>query len=157
MHQLLNWNFYNASGFGIKVFQLTDFQKNYVRKITFRLLSLRENHIFCILSMLFERHHFELKTLQRFGLRTKSFHLVKVFALLKNSYKNCSHCVPHINTWTVLIHFSSIESVENLSPIVEKCLIMCREEFILIKETKVWTKCPELRRGGSRGTSIERV
>ena len=52
--------------FWIKSFSnLQIFKKKYVQKITFRFLSLRENNNFCIIFMLFERHHFEFKTLQR--------------------------------------------------------------------------------------------
>ena len=54
-----------------------------------------------------------------------------------------------INAWTVCIHFSSIDSVEKLLQRVDKCLITCKEQLILIKETREWIKCRALVKRGS--------
>ena len=52
-------------------------------------------------------------------------------------YRNWTHSVPHINTWTVSIHYSSTDSGEKLFPGVDKCLITFKEQSTLTKETRV--------------------
>ena len=60
---------------------------------------------------------------------------------MKSCYRNWTHCVLHINTWTVSIPSSNIDSVEIFLSSVVKCLILCTEESVLIKETEEWTEC----------------
>ena len=45
---------------------------------------------------------------------------------LMSYYRNWTHCVPHINMWTVSIHCSSMDSIEILLSRMVKCLIMCK-------------------------------
>ena len=45
------------------------------------------------------------------------------------------------NTWTVCIHFSSIDPVEKFLQRVEKGLITCNQQLTLITETRQWTDC----------------
>ena len=54
-----------------------------------------------------------------------------------------------LNTWTVCIHYSSTDSVENLLQRVDKCLITYNEQLSLIKETREWTECRALQKRGS--------
>ena len=54
------------------------------------------------------------------------------------------HFASPINTWTVCIHFSRIDSVEKLSQRVDKCLIRCNKQLTLITETREWTECRAL-------------
>ena len=62
-----------------------------------------------------------------------------------------------INTWTVCIHYSSIDSVEKLLPRVDKCLITCNEQLILIKETREWTECRALQKRDSCRKSTKSI
>ena len=157
----------NASAFELKFSQRVRFwNKNFSTNIFSKKLRSK-NHVSVAFAPwkphyshtfnAFWKASFWIKNFTTFRTSNQKFSPRQSFALLKKCYKNCSRCVPHINTWTVLIHCSIIESVNNLSPRVEKGLIISREEFNSIKELKVWTKCPELPRGGSRWTSIERI
>ena len=56
------------------------------------------------------------------------------------------HLASTINTWTVCIHFSSIDSMENLLQRVDKCLITCNEQLTLITETWELTDCRALQK-----------
>ena len=69
---------------------------------------------------------------------------------LKSCYRNWTHCVSHINTLTVSIHCSSIDSLEILLSRVVKSLIMCKEQPIFLKYTQLWTECPASRKRFSR-------
>ena len=63
------------------------------------------------------------------------------------SYKgNWIHFVSPINTLTVCIHYSSIDSVEKILQRVDKCLITCNEQLTLITETREWTACRALQK-----------
>ena len=53
---------------------------------------------------------------------------------LKISHRNWTHCVPYINTGTVFMYSSGIDSVGILLPIVVRCLIMCRSSLFLSKK-----------------------
>ena len=74
---------------------------------------------------------------------------------LKNYSRNWTHCVSHTNTWTVSIHYSSIDWKDILLSRVVKCLIMCKEQSIFFKETGVWTECAASQKGDSWGKSTE--
>ena len=99
----------NASAFEVKFSQRVRlwnksfstwqiFQKINVRKITFRFLLLRENHIFFRLFKLSERHHFELKTLQPVRFRSKrNYNLSNFFWKLYNVSVFKKECSPRHN------------------------------------------------------------
>ena len=76
---------------------------------------------------------------------------------LKGYYRNWTHCVSHIHTWTVSIHCPSIDSVEVLLSRVVTCLILCTEQSFLSKETSDWTECPAWRKKDTWGTTIENL
>ena len=65
---------------------------------------------------------------------------------LKSCYRNWTHRVSHINTWTVFSHSSSTESESKLLSIAVKCLIKCRAQSVLLKGTGEWTDCPPSRK-----------
>ena len=65
---------------------------------------------------------------------------------LKSCYRNWTHSVSHMNTWTVSIHCSSVSSVQKLLSRMFKCLITSKDQSILIKETEEWTEFPASRR-----------
>ena len=54
---------------------------------------------------------------------------------LERCYKSWMRSVWTTNTPTVSIHFSSTDSIETLLSKLVKCLIMCKEQYILIKKT----------------------
>ena len=62
-----------------------------------------------------------------------------------------------IYTWTVCIHFSSIDSVETLLQRVEKCLITCNKQLTLITETREWTECRALPKRNFCGKNLKSV
>ena len=80
MRHFLNWIFYNASEFGLKMFS-THYVLNYFFRhvrfwtyvcnanITFWFFLFRENAICCISRALFKAHNFELKLLWRVRIR----------------------------------------------------------------------------------------
>ena len=53
---------------------------------------------------------------------------------LRSYYRNWTHCVSQINTWTVSIHCLSIDFVKILLSRVFKCLIRCKEQSFLTKK-----------------------
>ena len=59
--------------------------------------------------------------------------------VLKSCYRSC---ILHVsrNTWTVSMHSQNIDPVEILLSRAVKCLIMCKEQPTLIKETEKWKK-----------------
>ena len=56
------------------------------------------------------------------------------------------HFASPINTWTVCIRCSSIDSVGRLLQRVDKCLITYNAQLTSIKETRVWTECRVLQK-----------
>ena len=68
---------------------------------------------------------------------------------LKRSKRSWIHFASPINTWTVCIHYSSIDSVEKLLQRVDKCLITCNEQLTLITETREWTECRAMQKRDS--------
>ena len=62
-----------------------------------------------------------------------------------------------INTWTACIRHSSIVSVEKLLQRVDKCLITCSKQLILIKETREWIECRALRKRDVQGKSTRSI
>ena len=60
----------------------------------------------------------------------------------KSCYGNWTHCVSHINMWTLSIDCSSIDSVNILLSRKVKCLTLCKEQSFLIQGTEEWTECP---------------
>ena len=54
-----------------------------------------------------------------------------------------------INSWTVCIHYSSVDSVKNLLQRVDKCSITCNEQLTLIIETREWTECRAMQKRNS--------
>ena len=46
----------------------------------------------------------------------------------------------HINTWTVYIHSTSIDSVKKRLPTVAKCLTLWKEQSSSIKDSDEWTE-----------------
>ena len=76
---------------------------------------------------------------------------------LNCSYWNWTHCVSHINTWTVSLHISSINSVAILLSRLVKCLIMWEKQSILIRETDKWTEWPAPQERDSWGKSGESI
>ena len=75
---------------------------------------------------------------------------------LKSCYRTKTHCVSQINTRTASIHCSSIDSME-ISLRVVKCLKMCQDQSILIKETEEWTEIPASWKKDSWGRSKESI
>ena len=63
--------------------------------------------------------------------------------------KKLIHFASPTNTWTVCIHYSSIDSVEKLLQRVDKCLITYNKQLTLIKETREWTKSRVFQKRGS--------
>ena len=59
-------------------------------------------------------------------------------------YRKSRHSVSHINTWTVSLQYSSTDSGKKMLPGWGMCLVMCKEQSNLTKETREWTKCPAL-------------
>ena len=51
-----------------------------------------------------------------------------------------TNCVSHIGTWIVSINSSVIDSVEMFLSRAVKCLVMCKEQSALFKETERWTE-----------------
>ena len=76
---------------------------------------------------------------------------------LKSYCRNWTYCVSHINTSTVYIYRSSIDSVEILLSRVVKCFIMCKEQTNLIKETSEWIECPASQKRESWGKKTENI
>ena len=80
--------------------------------------------------------------------KTYFYRLVNIILYYLETFKSYErswiHFVSPINTWTVCIHYSSIDSVEKLLQRVDKCLIMCKEQLTLITETGDWTECRAL-------------
>ena len=74
---------------------------------------------------------------------------------LKSCYRNWTHSVSHMNKWTVSIHCSSVSSVQKLLSRKVKCLIISKEQSILIKETEEWTDFPASRKRELWGKSKE--
>ena len=66
--------------------------------------------------------------------------------ILMSCYRNWTHFVPQINTWTVSIHYSTADSSEQVLPRVDKCLKMCKENSTLAKEVGDLPKCPALQK-----------
>ena len=64
----------------------------------------------------------------------------------RSYWRSWTHFASPINTWTVCIHYSSIDSVEKLLQRVDKCLITCNEQLTLITETREWTECRALQK-----------
>ena len=50
------------------------------------------------------------------------------WVMLKRCYRNWIHCFSHINTWTVSMNSSSIDSAKLLLSRRAKCLIMCKKQ-----------------------------
>ena len=67
----------------------------------------------------------------------------------KSYLRSWIHFASPIKTWTVCIHSSSIDSVKKLLQRVDKCLMTCNEQLILIKETREWTECRALQKRDS--------
>ena len=59
------------------------------------------------------------------------------------------HFASPINTCTVCIHFSSIDSKEKFLQRIDMCLITCNEQLTLITETREWTECRALQKRDS--------
>ena len=64
---------------------------------------------------------------------------------LKSYKRSWINFASPINTWIVCIHYSSVDSVENLMQRVDKRLITCNEQLIFITETGELTGCRALR------------
>ena len=62
-----------------------------------------------------------------------------------------------INTWTVCIHFSSIDSVEKLLQRVDKRLITCNGQLTLITEKREWKECRALQKRDSWGKITKNI
>ena len=63
------------------------------------------------------------------------------WATLKRCYRNWTHCVSHINTWTVSIHCSSVDSVEELLSRVVMSLTVSKKHYILLKKKQNAQHC----------------
>ena len=74
--------------------------------------------------------------------RPEIFPLVKIILYyletLKSFQRSWIHFVSPINTCTVCIHYSNINSVEKFLQRVDKCLITSNEQLTLITETMDW-------------------
>ena len=70
---------------------------------------------------------------------------------LKSSWRIWIHFVSPIITWTVCIHYPSIDSVEKLLQRVDKRLITCNEQLTLITETRELTEYRALQKIDSWG------
>ena len=77
--------------------------------------------------------------------------------MFRSYQRSWRHFASPINTWTVCIHFSSIDSVEKLLQKVDKCLITSNEQLTLITETREWTECRALQKRDSGGKSTKRL
>ena len=150
------WIQKNVSTFEVKFSQRVNFWNKSVSTWQIFQKNCLKNHVsipfapwkpfFCTLFMLFERHHFELKTLQRVGCWSdRNYHVsnpIWKFTTFRTSNQKFSSrhsfCLveellqklqPLCSTYQhvdCLYTLFNIESVENLSPRVEKCLIMCK-------------------------------
>ena len=89
-----------------------------------------------------------ITTKRRVFLPACKYHIV-LLGNVQELLKNWIHFALPINTSTVFIHYSSIESVENLLQKVVQCLITCNEQLTLITETGQWTECRALQKRDS--------
>ena len=93
-------------------------------------------------------------TMPKYAFQPTAAILLFCWVTLKSCYRNWTYCVSHIDTWTVSIHTSSIDSVEILLLSATKCSIMWREQFFFKKKktkTEEWTECPASRKRDSWG------
>ena len=60
--------------------------------------------------------------------------------LLKGYYRNWTQCAPHIKKLIDSRHYSNIDSVSELLPTVDDCLIMCKRPFISTNRKEEWTE-----------------
>ena len=93
--------------------------------------------------------------------KTRFYPLVNIILYYLETFKSYQrswiHFASPINTWTVCIRYSSIDSVEKLLQRVDKCLITCNEQLTLITETREWTECRALQKRDSWGKSTKNI
>ena len=81
---------------------------------------------------------------------------VFLMVTLKSYCRNWTFYVSNINTWTVPIHCTSVDSVKILLSGVVRCSTMCKEQSILIKKRGV-DRIPSIARRKSWPKSIESI
>ena len=85
-------------------------------------------------------------------------HLQIAFILLGNVEELLRKLDPffsHMNTWTVSTQCSCIDSMEKSLSKVVKCLLLCKVQSFLSKETDEGTECPVSPKRDSWGKSLE--
>ena len=63
---------------------------------------------------------------------------------LRRCSRNWSHTTFNINTWRVLLQYSSIDLAELLLATTDKCLAMSREQCTSTRKAEEWEEYPAL-------------